>query len=125
MTLNCETEIRHHNKIIVVRLSGKLYSQEFSKIDSENREKAIELGYKLIYDFSRTINHISIVEAYHWYFDFHSHKCIDSHLIPVVFLSNQNDVTFFKFFETTSLNKGFNIKMFTDEDAAIKWLEEI
>ena len=123
MVLIYTTELRPIHKIIVVRLSGKLYSNDFSKIDSENREKAIELGYKLIYDFSKTVNYISIIEAYHW--SFNSPKSVYFQLVPVVFLSNQNDLTFFKFFETTSVNKGFNIKMFTEEDAAIKWLKSI
>jgi len=45
--------------------------------------------------------------------------------IPTAHLSSVEDEYFFKFFETTTNNKGIPIKMFLEEEHALAWLEEV
>jgi hypothetical protein len=110
-------------KIIIVRVFGDLYSLEVAIMDKEIRTKAKELNYKIIFDFRETHNYISILDAYLWYKNNYSNSFFNLSCISVAKITNESDMSFFQFFETTLNNYGVNIKMCTDEISAYKWLE--
>ena len=116
-------KINHENKTIVVITIGDLETKEVAAMGLRIRLKANELKYKIIFDSRLSKNRISMTEAYYW-FSTHYDR-IDSKLkfIPSAYIANKADKDFFRFFETTSNNKGIPIKMFLDEKSALEWLE--
>lgn len=116
-------KINSGNKTIVVITTGDLETKEVAAMELIIRLKANELKYKIIFDYRLSKNRISITEAYYW-FSTH-YDSINSKLryIPSAYIANKEDRDFYSFFETTSNNKGIQIKMFLDEKLAFEWLE--
>jgi hypothetical protein len=84
---------------------------------------AMDLKYKIIFDYRLSKNKISITDAYYWvstHFDIVDTKL---KMIKSAYLVNKVDWEFYLFFETTSSNHGMQIKVFQDEDTLLSWLE--
>lgn len=117
-------EICTDNKIISVSVSGELYTSEVVLMDKVIRLKANELNCKIVYDFRKAINRISITDAYYWFASDCDLVLFNLIHIPVVTIARELDEPFFDFFELTSNNKGSRIKNCKDEIAAFQWLEQ-
>ena len=89
------------DKIIYIKLSGDLYSDEFKAISKDFRLKATELNYKLIFDFRETTNYIRIADAYFWFDSFYDFP-INLRKIGVAHLVNDENEPFFNFFRLLS-----------------------
>jgi len=111
-------------KVLRVRLLGELHAREVALMDKEIRLKAKELNYKIVFDFRETKNHISITDAYYWFDARYNKVLFDFKHVPVVYITNERDESFFNFFEITSKNKGAELKICKDEVAAFQWLEQ-
>jgi hypothetical protein len=109
-------------KIIKVQTSGELIKRELAKMDKSIRTMAIELKYKILFDFRQSKNRITLAEAYFWFTDFYEANEKPLIFIPTAHLSNIEDKQFFSFFETTTNNNGIPIKMFLEEESAMAWL---
>ncbi len=118
-------EIDHKKRIIIVRTKGDLKTKELSPISASYRLKAKRLSYKLLFDFRKSKNFISIIDAHRWAID--QLDKIDPELVSIktAHISNSVDREFFKFVETSWYNNGMNVKHFDEERAAIKWLESL
>ncbi|MFA5046246.1 MAG: hypothetical protein WC542_09990 [Paludibacter sp.] len=123
MEYTCEND--SDNKILIIRLFGELYSNEVALMDKEIRLKAQILDYKIVYDFRETINDMSITDAYYWFVADYNKTLFELKHIPVALITNREDVHFFNFFETTSINKGARIKICEDEFSAFQWFERL
>jgi hypothetical protein len=118
-------EIYSDIKILNVRLFGELYTREVALMDREIRLKAREMNCKIVFDFRETRNYISITDAYYW-FDARYNKAFFNFMhVPVVYITNERDESFFYFFEITSKNKGAALKICKDEISAFQWLEKL
>lgn len=116
--------IDYENKTISVKTNGCLIKNELAAMGTASRIQAMDLDYKIIFDYSQSENYITITEAYYWFSD-HYDK-IDRRLreIPTAIITNKKDMEFFKFVETTCTNVGINIKVFLDENLAINWIRK-
>jgi hypothetical protein len=114
--------IDNEKKIIMVRFVGPLTEEDLAPIVLNTRLEAKKLKYKIIFDFRDTNNHISTVDACNWIFDHYEKVDIDLKFIQTAHITNKKDKDFFQFVETVFLNRGAAIKLFEDENAAIKWL---
>lgn len=116
-------EINSESKIIVVKTTGDLTTNEVAAMGLHILLKAKELKYKVIFDHRFSKNKITIAEAYDW-FSVH-YDSVDTKLryIPTAYIPNNEDYSFYSFFECTCNNKGIPIKVFQDENAVSKWFK--
>jgi hypothetical protein len=116
-------EIISDYKIIKVKVVGDLTVRETASMGKAIRLKAIEINYKILFDFTQTKNKISIGDAYFWFSD--NYDAIDNKLryIKTAHLTNQVDKSDFGFFETSCFNKGISVKIFLEKEEALKWLK--
>ncbi|HEY6913618.1 MAG TPA: hypothetical protein VI413_02995 [Paludibacter sp.] len=111
-------------RILSVKLQGGLYTDEVTLMDKEIRLKANGLNYKIVYDFRKTTNHISVADAYYWFVAEYNKMLFDLKYIPVAKITNEQDRDFFDFFGLTATNKGCIMKICKDETSAFQWLEQ-
>ena len=112
-------------KIIKVTVKGDISAEETALMGKTIRVKAKEIDYKIFFDLVQTRNRISIFEAYSWFADHYDKIDVKLRYIPTAYLSNEKDRDFFRFFETTCLNKGIRVRMFMEMDKAMEWLKPI
>lgn len=117
-------EFNKELNVIIIRLFGELYKDEIALMDIEFRLKANELNCNIIIDFRETHNHIHIADAYFWFDKDHHSLLSNLKHIPVVQIINEEDESFFNFFELTAQNKGAKIKICKDEISAVEWLAQ-
>jgi hypothetical protein len=116
-------EIISDYKIIKVNVVGDLTVNEAASMGKTVRLKAIEMNYKILFDFTQTKNKISIGDAYFWFSD--HYDTINSKLryIKTAHLTNKIDKSDFDFFETSCFNKGISVKIFLETEKALEWLK--
>lgn len=113
-------EFNHDLKVVIARFSGIFTVKEEHPIGLEVRTKAMEFGYKAMFDFSNVTINVSVLETYEFP---RTAYPIELFRIKSVHLANKNDSDFWNFAETTFKNAGVNVKVFYDEKEALKWLK--
>jgi hypothetical protein len=116
-------DIIENYKVIFVKVSGILNVQEVALMGKTIRLKAKELNYKILFDFTHTKNKISTAEAYFWFTNHYDKIDMKLRYIPTAHISNEEDKSFFYFFETTCYNKCIKVKMFMEKEKALEWLK--
>jgi hypothetical protein len=111
------------NKIILVRSWGAVTYEDLSS----TREKVFELFskkglYKVLVDAREQTSIITISETY----DFSESIGNDprSREIKWAIVPSKHTIEQASFLETTSLNRGLNVKLYDSIDSAMKWLNE-
>ncbi|XOV91270.1 MAG: hypothetical protein ACFHWX_13770 [Bacteroidota bacterium] len=109
--------------IIIGAISGEVYLDDLVKVGAYYRKKALELGYRLILDFSKGVNRVTISEAI-TYFE-RKLDAIDERFrtIPLSYVSSEQHYPFFLIMQQAWQNKGISVMVFKEMDAAIKWFE--
>ncbi|MDD3321550.1 MAG: hypothetical protein PHS59_08915 [Paludibacter sp.] len=115
-------ELINDFKIIEVKVFSIFEENDAVIMGKMIRKKAIELNYKILYDFSQSINRISYTKAYYWFREHYDNIDIKYRYIPTAHITNEEDFVFFNFFETTCINSGIRIKLFRKRDDALEWL---
>lgn len=111
------------SKTIIVIIVGDVNTSNFAKLDIEVCMLALNLNYKIIFDFSHTAVTIGMGEAYFW-FATHLDKINTLfRRIPTALIANDKNEDFFHFVETTWTNNGIKTKMFKDLEPAVDWLK--
>lgn len=89
------------------------------------RLKAQSLQYRIIFDFRRAENYVTCVEGIRWYGDQYDNN--DPHLkyIPTAHLANEEERPVFQSVETSFMNGGIRVKLFSDSETAVAWLESM
>jgi len=113
------------NKIILVTVVGELNATNFEKLCLEIYKQALELKYKVIFDFIGTNITISVGEAYYWFTEHLDNIDIRYRKIPIAYIANDKNWSFLEFVETMWSNGGIVIKVFKNEAFAVKWLISI
>lgn len=114
--------INHINKIITVRTTGDLTTNELAAMGILMRLKARNLNYKILFDYSLSKNYISITEAYYWFSDHYDPIDKTLRYVTAAIVYNLKDESFFNFLETTCSNAGIKIKVFIDKKNALEWI---
>ena len=120
--MNYITEINKADKLLIIRTTGDLRTKELSEMGVLMRVQARDFNFKLIFDYRLSKNYISITEAYYWFSDYYDSVDLKLRQIQAAIISNENDMVFFSFLETTCTNNCISIKIFSDEEMALKWL---
>jgi hypothetical protein len=118
-------EIIDELKVIKVTVLGALTTSEAALMGITVRVKAHEIGYKLLFDYSKlTSIQISSGSAYFWFPDYYDKINIKLRYIPTALLINVRNSSAFIFFENTCYNKGIRIKIFKENESALEWLKQ-
>ena len=123
--MNYNYTLNEISKIITVRTTGHLKTTELAEMCVLIRKKAIDLNYKVIFDYSLSKNFISITEAYYWFSDYYDVVDLKLRQIPAAVITSKEDIDFFQFLETTCSNEGITLKVFLEELPAVQWLDQI
>lgn len=122
--MNYKHRSNHHRKIITVRTTGDLTTNELAAMGILMRQKARKLNYKILFDYSLSKNYISITEAYYWFSDHYDPINKTLRYVTAAIVYNLEDEVFFDFLETTCTNAGINIKIFIEKKIALEWISK-
>jgi len=113
------------SKIIIVRVFGELFLEDFVTINKVFRQKAVELNYSLILDFKASINNLNYNQI-SYFKQFVCLQELDRYKhIPTVYLTNLKDKGIFEFIEAISIDYGLVVKCAQDERAATDWVTKL
>lgn len=116
---------RHDEKeVLEVKATGKLNLESAIEISSRSREKAFELGYKLLKDLSKVEIDGGIVQVVDFFNEKENKKLKIKHkqVIGALFIDGSK-LSYWKFWETMASNNGLTSKIFVDKEEAFKWLQ--
>jgi hypothetical protein len=111
-------------KNILVNIKGDIYTLEFAKLDVEVLTLALNLNYKIIFNFKSAIIRIGFGEAYFWFSKHLDNVNLQFRRIPTAHIANDSNERFFYFVETAWSNQGVRIKMFKNDTDALEWMEQ-
>jgi len=111
------------SQTIIVVIVGEVTAANFEKLDIEICLLALNLHYKIIFDFSQTTITISMGEAYFWFANHLDKINLLFRRIPTAHIANDKNENFFHFVEITWNNNGIITKMFKDLEEASNWVE--
>lgn len=117
------SQINEPSKILFVRVSGVSDKEAMSAMGIAMRLKAQELNYKLLFDFRKIEPFLSVIARYNWVEDNYDRVDPSLKFIPTAHLANEEDMKTFRMLETFWRNKGAEVKLFSEEEDAIKWLD--
>ena len=116
--------VDNERHIVRVTHKGDLDISMAKTMVSEARTKAYNLGYNLLYDFRKSFIKVSTIEMYclpreHDLLNIPEAKNIKSaNIIPL-----KDKKVDWRFYETTAINAGLNLRAFNNEQDALNWLE--
>ncbi len=111
-------------RLICCTLEGELDIEESIRLSKSLREKAVELGFNVLYDARKLQEPKSITPVYD--FTAKLSLILDSTVhrkVTVAFLyESGNYDDFWQFYEDAAVDRGLVIKIFIDKEEAIRWL---
>lgn len=116
-------ELSENQKFFRVRVKGQVTTDLARQWSVDLAERNRSLGIKgLLFDVRSANNVSSIIENY--LFTYEGSVSLDmSRNIRSAILVSEEDRSH-DFIEITFRNAGYNVRIFTDESVAVKWLEE-
>ena len=120
--MDCTYRIDTINKIILVTVVGELNATDFHKLGLDIYRIALKRNSKVVFDFAGANIKISVGEAYFWFSEHLDNVNVQFRNVPTAHIASDKNWSFLHFVETTWTNRGVNIKLFKEEEPAIKWL---
>lgn len=121
-----EIEFINHDEteILEVVATGKLNLESAIEISYKGREKAHNLGYKLLKDLSKVELDAGILQVMEFFDPKKNEKLNIKHkyVITALFVEGSK-IDYWKFWETVASNNGLVSKIFMDKEKAFKWLQ--
>ena len=119
-----ETYRDDERKFFYCTLEGELDIEESILLSKNLRSKASELGFNVFYDARELCEPNSIMPVYDFSTKLASILDIPAHrIVKVSFLKKSGfHDDLWNFYENVAVNRGLTIKIFTEEEEAIKWL---
>ena len=113
-------------KIIFCTLKGELDIQESVELSRNLREKAAAKNYNIFYDARELSEPVSIVPVLNFTKDLSKILQISNHRnVKVAFLYEPGEYDeHWLFYENAAVNRGLQIKVFTEREVAVEWLSQ-
>jgi hypothetical protein len=109
-------------QLVRINIGGELVAADLEGC-CRTRSTPDVRSYNSLYDFRNCILHTSIFDLYNFPRTSPQKQAGGCKTVKVALLTNQDEnYKKLKFYETTSINAGFNSKVFTSEQEAIAWL---
>ena len=110
-------------KTVICLAEGAVTYEEAFQASKETAEKAHSLGFHALFDARKTYLSVKLLDAYRFPAE---HGDVFRELIykglKTAMIYNPKEAEFYRFYETTANNNGVNIRVFTEEGEAFKWL---
>jgi hypothetical protein len=90
-------------------------------LGKEIRLKALELGYRLVIDFTSCKNSISAANVCYWLPNHYYLEESDFIQIPTALIKNENDLKYYEENEYRYRENNIQVKVFTDKHSALEW----
>lgn len=119
-----QEEILYDKYIVLVNVQGSFEYREVAELGFKFRKKAFELNFRLIFDFTETVSDIQVNEIQSFLEKYRvpdNRKLLN---VPIAYISNKEDYSFFKLMQHMWDNKGVQIMVFRDLDSGIRWFEK-
>ena len=122
--MNYDISVSDRNTYIHVRVNEPVTLQVLKGFMHETAEKANEYGIdNFLFDLRQAPNRTSVFAHYEFAYN-QSKRLGFKPLSKHVLLISLEDMVDYGFVETFLINAGYQGKIFTDESAAIEWLEK-
>ncbi len=109
------------SKIIMSEISGHVTTKKAAEMGLKVRNLALELGYSIIMDWTKTNVEISIFDGYEFvpkYYDSLNEKL---RLVHTIHIYDFKDKKFFEFIEAAWQNRGILTRCMTNLEEAIEY----
>ena len=124
MDMNYEISVSDRKTYMHVRVNEPVTLQVLKAFMHETAEKANEYGIdNFLFDLRQAPNRTSAFAHYEFAYNQFKRLGYKLHSKHVLLISLE-DMADYYFVETFLINAGFQSKIFTDESAAIEWLEK-
>lgn len=124
MVMNYDISVSDHKTYIHVRVNKPVTLQVLIGFMYETAEKANEYGIdNFLFDLRQAPNRTSVFAHYDFAYNQSKRLGYKLHSKHVLLISSE-DMDDYYFVETFLINAGYQGKIFTDESAAIEWLEQ-
>jgi hypothetical protein len=109
-------------QLVRIKIGGELVAADLEGCSSACSNPNVQ-SYNSLYDFRNCILRARIFDLYNFPRISPLIQAGDRKTVKVALLTNQDEsYKKMKFYEMTSMNSGFNSKVFTSEEEAIAWL---
>ncbi len=112
-----------NNKIIYVKVKGKINESEGAEMGVFLRTKACELDCKLYLDMTETQNYVSMGSVYFWFEHRYNDVNEKFRFINTAYRVNDEQDKLYDFIQTICMNQGIRTRIFKSEIEAIAWLK--
>ena len=118
-------DMQHENRVVKITLMGDVEKISLLNVINKQRSLVQAKTYSRLYDFQNCTFSISDTDLYYLpRFDDKAESKLDKAVKIALLIDPQSDNDDVAFFETTALNVGRNVKVFSAETEAYKWLDD-
>ena len=120
-----EVFVDHQLKLVKITVTGEMFEADGKEIITVARTTAAEHGYNALYDISKATTTVPFASWFQLPRNLPVFQNLETRHIRAAVVASPHDkaVEDYKFFETVTHNMGIQLRVFFDEDEAIKWLQ--
>lgn len=120
-----EVFVDHELRLVRITAIGELFQADGEKIISTARSTAAEHGYVVLYDIRQSTATVPFSSWFHMPRNLSVFQNFQTKRVKAAVLASPDDkaVEGYKFYEIVTENLGISLRIFFDEDEAIKWLQ--
>jgi hypothetical protein len=117
-----EVSIDQDRRLIRIKVWGELTFESISEMTTEVSTAAAKHGFvHFLFDMRETTENADTMDAFFLAANPEERGLTRTHKRAIVHRSTNK---LYRFFETVSVNRGYNVKLFTDIDSALEWIQE-
>lgn len=123
--MNCfDVHIDQENHLVKITASGELALKDGEKIITTARTTAAEHRFNLLYDIRQATTNVSYADWYNLARQLDVYNRPETRRIKAAVLISQDDKSLdsYKFYEIVTENVGLQLRFFTNEEEACKWV---
>jgi hypothetical protein len=120
-----EVFVEHELKLVKIVVQGEMFLEDGEKIITVARTTAAEHGYDVLYDLREATTTVPFASWFHLPRNLPVFQNPRTRRVKAAVLASPKDkaVDDYKFFELVSDNVGLKLRIFFNEEKALKWLQ--
>ena len=116
--------LNHENQLVTITVAGEVFQKDGEEIITIARTTAAQHGYNLLYDMRQAKTSFQFVGWFELPRKLDVFKHLETRRVKAAILIRPDDnaAEGYKFYETVTGNVGISLRIFHNEDEAVKWL---
>lgn len=116
----------HEMKLVKVTIAGELFQSDGEKVITAARETAAKYKYHILYDMRQATTTVQFASWYKLPRELEVFKIPEARQTKAAVVVSKTDKALneYRFYETVTDNLGFKLRIFFEEEDAIRWLKE-